>query len=455
MKGFVIAGTNSGVGKTTISIGIMAALKKRGLKIAPFKVGPDYIDPSFHTFVCKNSSYNLDEVMIGKDAVKYLFNAHSTEVDNIVVEGVMGLYDGLDFSKENGSTAQLSKIINLPVILIVKPKGMGASIIPLLKGYIDYDSELKIGGIILNETSENLYHYYKKPIEKKLGVKCLGHIPKKVDVSLGSRHLGLIPVCETKNLNDKIEKLVDIVEKHIDLDYLSNLESFKNIEEDKEKVDLEIEELKEYAYGLKIGYAYDEAFNFYYSDNLELLERIGVEISKFSPLKDKEIPKDLHGIYLGGGFPEVFAKELSENKSFKKSLKKRLDEGLFAYGECGGFMYLCSRVKGFEGKSYDMVDFFNLDIEMTKNLRRFGYIEIESKFGEKIKGHEFHRSKVSESKKDEEVEFSYKVLKLRTPEKKWMEGYTKNNVIAGYPHIHFYSNLKFLKSILKKIKEGV
>jgi cobyrinic acid a,c-diamide synthase len=454
VKGFVIAGTNSGVGKTTISIGIMEALRKRGLKIAPFKVGPDYIDPAFHKYVCNEYSYNLDEVMLEKNTVKYIFRKHSEKKDIAVVEGVMGLYDGLNFLKENGSTAQLSKTLGLPIILIVNPKGMGASIIAHIKGYADYDKEINISGIILNQTSEGLYKYYKNPIEEKLGIKCIGYIPKEKNISLGSRYLGLIPACETKGLDKKIKKLGNIIENHIDLNYLSNLEIKKDITEDEYQIEGEIEELKKYGKGLKIGYAYDPAFNFYYKDNLELLEKIGVELTRFSPLKDREISKDYHGIYLGGGFPEIFAEKLSRNSSFKKSLKDRLNEGMFAYGECGGFMYLCKEIKGFEGRKYEMVNFFNLDVEMTKSLNRFGYVQIKPKWKEAIKGHEFHRSKVTETRKDHMIDFTYEVSKLRTPDKKWMEGYRKNNVLAGYPHIHFFSNLKFLKEMLKKIKEG-
>jgi len=452
MKGFVLAGTNSGVGKTTISIGIMKALKKRGLKVAPFKVGPDYIDTAFHGFVTKNPSHNLDLVMLDKDTNKELFCKHINGGKIGVVEGVMGLFDGVDFSLENGSTAQVSKTLALPVILILKPKGVGASILPQIKGYIDYDNKIDIKGVILNETSEAMYEFYKSPIESKLGIKCIGHIPKEDKIFFGSRHLGLVPVYETRDLEEKTDKAAELIEKYIDLDYLISIESEEikplknNLKKDK------LRELKSISKGINLGYAYDEAFNFYYNDNLELLEEIGVNLIKFSPLKDKEIDSKLDGIYLGGGFPEVFAEKLAKNQSMKNSIKENLNRGMFAYGECGGFMYLCKSVSNLIGEKKEMVGFYNFDIEMTKKLNKFGYIEVETENKIKSVGHEFHRSRIIDETKDKDVEYGYKIVKIRN-RKTWKEGFKKKNVIGGYPHIHFYSNLEFLKNLLIKIKK--
>lgn len=452
MKGFVLAGTNSGVGKTTISIGIMKALKKRGLKVAPFKVGPDYIDTAFHAFVTKTPSHNIDLVMLDEKTNKKLFCKHINDKNIAVVEGVMGLFDGVDFSLENGSTSHVSKMLGLPVILILKPKGVGASILPQIKGYIDYDNNIDIKGVILNETSESMYEFYKNPIESKLGVKCIGHIPKEDKIFFGSRHLGLVPVHETRDIEEKTDKAADLIEKHIDLDYLISIENkdikplIKNSKKDK------LEELKVISKGINLGYAYDEAFNFYYNDNLELLKEIGVNLIKFSPLKDREIDSKLDGIYLGGGFPEIFAEKLAKNQRMKNSIKENLNRGMFAYGECGGFMYLCKSVRNLIGEKKEMVGFYNFDIEMTKKLNRFGYIEVEIEKKIRTIGHEFHRSRIIDETEDKDVEYGYKVKKIRNS-KSWDEGFKKKNAIAGYPHIHFYSNLEFLKSLIIKIKK--
>ncbi|MDW7668115.1 MAG: cobyrinate a,c-diamide synthase [Bacillota bacterium] len=452
MKGFVLAGTNSGVGKTTVSIGIMKALKKRGLKVAPFKVGPDYIDTAFHAFVTKTPSHNIDLVMLDEYTNKKLFYKHINCKSIAVVEGVMGLYDGVDFSLENGSTAQVSKILGLPVILILKPKGVGASILAQIKGYVEYDNNLEIKGIILNETSEAMYRFYKSPIENNFGIKCIGHIPKEDKIIFGSRHLGLVPVHETKDLEEKIDKAANLIEKHIDLDYLISIENKELKPLMKNSTKEKLRELKSISKGINLGYAYDEAFNFYYNDNLELLEEIGVNLIKFSPIKDKEIDPRLDGIYLGGGFPEVFADKLSKNQSMKNSIKENLNRGMFAYGECGGFMYLCKSVRNLTDKKKEMVGFYNFDIEMTKKLNRFGYIEVEMENKIKTIGHEFHRSRIIDETEDKDVEYGYKVEKISN-RKAWDEGFKKKNVIGGYPHIHFYSNLEFLKSLIMKTKK--
>jgi cobyrinic acid a,c-diamide synthase len=455
MKGFVLAGTNSGVGKTTISIGIMKALKKRGLKVAPFKVGPDYIDTAFHAFVTKTPSHNIDLVMLDEETNKNLFYKHINDKNIAVVEGVMGLFDGVDFSLENGSTAQVSKILGLPVILILKPKGVGASILAQIKGYIDYDNNIDIRGVILNETSEAMYEFYRNPIENTLGIKCIGHIPKENKIFFGSRHLGLVPVHETRDLEEKTDKAADLIEKHIDLDYLISIKNkyIKPLINNSTKEKLE--ELKSISKGINLGYAYDEAFNFYYNDNLELLKEIGVNLIKFSPLKDREIDSKLDGIYLGGGFPEIFAEKLSKNQSMKNSIRENLNRGMFAYGECGGFMYLCKSIRNLKGEEKEMIGFYNFDIEMTKKLKRFGYIEVEMENKIKAKGHEFHKSRIIDETKDKDVEYVYKIQKIRN-RKSWDEGFKKKNTIGGYPHIHFYSNLEFLKSLLMKInKKGV
>ncbi|SDZ13481.1 cobyrinic acid a,c-diamide synthase [Proteiniborus ethanoligenes] len=448
MKRVVIAGTHSGCGKTTVSLGIMAALTKRGKKVAPFKVGPDYIDPSFHSFVTGNLSYNLDSWLLDSDTVKYLFNKNKKGMDICIIEGVMGMHDGFGIDNSNGSTSHVAKITKTPVVLVVEANAMSTSAAALIMGYMMYDKEVQVKGVIFNKVcGEKHYEMLKLVVEKNLGIKALGYLPKRDDISLKSRHLGLIPADEVEELNKKIDDLVELVEKHIDL---KSLEEIGDVEEIG-IVENPAKDIYMKYKSLKIGVPRDKAFSFYYGDNLQLMEEAGVKLLPFSPIKDKQVPKEVDGLYIGGGFPEIFAKELEENITMRENIKDLLNNGLPAYGECGGLMYLTNGILDLQGKYYKMVGFLDTESMMTNRLNRFGYINVETKTGIKIRAHEFHRSSIEEN---ENLEYYYHVTKYR--EKfigQWKCGLTKNNVVAGYPHIHFYSNLDFLKEFLDKCIE--
>lgn len=450
MKKVVIAGTSSGVGKTTLSIGIMAALKNRGFHVAPFKVGPDYIDPGFHKFVTGAPSYNLDSWMLDEETVSYLFQRNMEDKDIGVVEGVMGLYDGYGGKRDQGSTAHIAKIIKAPTILIIDGQAMSSSAAALVLGYKMYDEELDIKAVIVNKVGGKAhYEIIKDVIERDVKVPCIGYLPSSLNVSLESRHLGLIPAEELISLEEKVDELVGIVEDCIDLDLLltiadtgGDLECYEN----PFKLQTNI------YHGLSIGIAKDKAFNFYYEDNLKVLRELGANIEYFSPLECKAIPENLDGIYIGGGFPEVFASKLEENREFKQSLKKALDRGLPAYAECGGLMYLTQGIENLEGKSHEMVGFFPTKSKMTEKLQRFGYVEVVTSSNISIKGHEFHRSIVEDK---DGLKYKYVVQKRRDEEliSTWECGLNRKNVLAGYPHVHFYSNPKFLMYLLDKCKE--
>ncbi len=438
MKGFVLAGTKSGIGKTTISMGLMAVFED----VAPFKVGPDYIDPSFHKFITGNKSYNLDLFLMGEDGVKYSFEKHSKKIS--IVEGVMGLYDGLGNSLDNYSTAHLSRVLNLPVILVVDAAGKSTSIAAEVLGYKNLDPRVNIAGVIINKVnSEKLYEMLKDAIENYAGIPCLGYLKKDENLGISSRHLGLLQADEVEDLKDKKEILKEEIKKTIDL---KKIEDIARLKKSEKNIDI-FKNIENLYLGLKVGVAKDKAFSFYYEDNLELLQRMGIELIEFSPIKDKQIPEvDL--LYFGGGYPENYLEELSSNREFLDSLREFHRSGGHIYGECGGFMYLSQGIKTLDEKSYSMVQLIDCSVKMTGKLfiSRFGYVDIS--FGALSgKAHEFHYSSIDKTGYDERV---FKITKFDGRE--WLCGYKNKNLIAGYPHLHFFKNLDILKQMLEGAK---
>lgn len=439
MKGFVLAGTRSGIGKTTVSMGLMAVFED----VAPFKVGPDYIDPSFHKFITGNKSYNLDLFLMGEDGVKYSFEKHRKEIS--IVEGVMGLYDGLGNSLDNYSTAHLSRVLNLPVILVVDAAGKSTSIAAEILGYKNLDARVNIAGVIINKVNnEKLYEMLKEAIENYTGITCLGYLKKDENLGISSRHLGLLQADEVEDLKEKKEILKEEIRKTIDL---KRIEEIANLEKSEKNIDI-FKNIENLYQGLKVGVARDRAFSFYYEDNLELLQRMGIEIIEFSPIKDKKIP-EVDMLYFGGGYPENYLEELSNNKEFLNALKCFYESGGYIYGECGGFMYLSQGIKTLDGKNYPMAQLLDCSIKMTGRLfaSRFGYVDITfDNLGGKA--HEFHYSTIDEVGSDERV---FKVKK--SDGREWLCGYKNKNLIAGYPHLHFFKNLEILKQILEGVKK--
>ena len=434
MKGFMIAGVSSGIGKTTISMGLMSLFEN----VSPFKVGPDYIDTTFHQFVTGNKSYNLDLFMMGEEGVKYSFYKHHKGIS--IVEGVMGLYDGIDHSLDNNSSAHLARVLDLPVILIVSGGGKSTSIAAEVLGYKMLDSRVKIASVIINRTTEAMYKHYKEAIEKYTGVECIGYLPKDESLSVSSRHLGLLQAEEIDGLREKSKHLKEILQKTIDVERLLEIAELG----EKDGIKNPFEELKDKYKGLKVGIAKDKAFSFYYNDNLELMEDLGMELIPFSPMSDKEIPEvDL--LYFGGGYPENYAKELSSNIEMIESIREFHNRGGKIYGECGGFMYLTSGIKLLDGKYFPMCDIIKCSVEMRDRLdiSRFGYISLYDK--EKVlgRGHEFHYSKIYDIKDDSR---EYRVIKPNG--KEWACVFKEKNCRAGYPHIHFFKSLKYLEEIL-------
>ncbi len=446
----VIAGTHSGAGKTTVATGLMAALSAK-MRVQPFKVGPDYIDPAYHTFITERKSRNLDGWMLEEDVVRYLFRKNMQGAEIGIIEGVMGLYDGAEVSSQQGSTAQIAKVLGAPVVLVVDGRAMAASAGAMVLGYKSFDPELNLAGVIFNNVGgEGHYQILKEAVEKYTGIRVFGYLPKNKEVMLPSRHLGLVPSGEIASLREKLSQLANLIEKTVEVEELVKLA--QNWPQEFSDPSYTLQGNREYP--VKVAVAYDKAFNFYYWDNLELLEELGATLEFFSPLKDKTLPSGIDAIIWGGGFPEVFAQELEQNISLKMDIKKSLSQGMSYYAECGGLMYLTDSLQDFEGEKYKMVGWLQGNCCMTSRLQRFGYAQLTlqqdciwGKAGDKIKVHEFHRSKTEAV----DAPTAYSLIKQRKGQvtQQWECGYLKGNGVAGYAHLHLYSNTKFAENFLQ------
>lgn len=439
MKSIIISSNSSGGGKTTVTLGLMKALIKRGYKVQGYKVGPDYIDPAFHSHITGNSSRNLDLFLMGENGIKASYSRGVGDLG--IIEGVMGLYDGKGIDTKY-STAHISKVLKLPIILVLTPKAQSATLCAELMGILNYE-DVDIVGVIFNEVSESYYNLLKILVEKNCNLKVFGYIPKEKELEIKSRHLGLIQSSEIKDLEEKIDICSELILKYVDMEKL--IKYFRKTEEYKDEFYLENK-------NLNIAVAYDKAFSFYYKENLELLSNLG-NIKYFSPIKDKKLPENLDFLYIGGGYPEVFINELSHNKSMLNSIRENLNKGLECYAECGGLMYLTEGIEDLQGNYYETVGFFKGKSYMTQKLQNFGYAKLEventnSMLSKKIKinCHEFHKSYVKLN--DNNI---YSVTKDMYDGKtqNWNCGYIKNNTLAAYPHIHFFGNINFLKQLIK------
>jgi cobyrinic acid a,c-diamide synthase len=472
----VIAGTNSGCGKTTLSMGLMAALAEKGFRVQPYKVGPDYIDPMFHTFITGRESRNLDSWMLDRDTVRRLYCKSAAGADIAVVEGVMGFYDGYGGSSLEGSTADVSKIIGAPVILVINGEAMSLSAAALVKGFADFDKSVRVKGVLLNNISgEGHYRLLKEAIEGHTGITVLGYLERSGDIAVGSRHLGLVTSAEIGGLREKAAILSGRIQRTVDLELLVKLageaedvpcahgtggEDIFQAQGPGEKDFLQ-EAGKmgnSHAPAIRLAVARDKAFCFYYRDSLELLEEMGAELVDFSPLEDSSLPEGIDGLYLGGGYPELWARELQENTPMKKDIKSRIEKGLPAYAECGGLIYLTDSIRTDEEKECEMVGLIPGESRMTSSLKRFGYVYVKmtentilGKKASEIRAHEFH---YSETTVRENVKACFEVSKRKDERitKSWNCGYKVFNLLAGYPHLHFCANPAFARSFVESCR---
>ncbi len=447
-----IVGNASGSGKTTIICGILKALKNRGINVSACKCGPDYIDTMFHTKVLGIPSNNLDNFFCNNELMRELFYKHNKDSQITIIEGVMGYYDGISMSSTKSSSYDIGKSLNnTPVILIINSKGMAITAVSIIKGIVDFKKDSNIKGVILNNISKSVFKSLKEIIKKELNIETLGYFPWIENINIKNRHLGLTLPEDIKDISEKIETLGKTAEECIDIDkifHIANMSSPINFSDKKNS--LQSPDKK-----IKIGIAFDKAFCFYYKDNLELLESLGCELIYFSPINDKKLPKEISGVILGGGYPELHLKELSENKEMLKDISQKLNEGMPCLAECGGFMYLHKTACDKNGKTFNMVGFINGKTFFQKSLsKRFGYITLNANHdsyilrkGEKIKAHEFHYWDSSDNG-------GLFLAEKPTGSKKWNCIHSVKNTICGYPHIFYHSNPKFIKNFTKKCIEG-
>jgi cobyrinic acid a,c-diamide synthase len=475
----LFAAPSSGSGKTMITCGFLELMKRRGMDLVSFKCGPDYIDPMFHQYVLGIPGYNLDSFFLQEEQVRKLFADKTNSCDMAVIEGVMGYYDGVAGISTQASAYDIARITDTSVILIVDGKKSSLSIAALVKGFQEYRTDSQIAGVILNRTSAMMEKRLRPCIEE-LGIRCFGSVPECPEAQVESRHLGLTLPTEQIKLREKIQVLADVLEQNLDIDGIlelagrtQNLECSsvqqKNPEEKDHAINYEsVAQLKsgvlqkegvqrklEAFSKQRIAVARDEAFCFYYQDNLDFLKELGYELEFFSPLHDEKLPEHIHAILLGGGYPECYAKELSSNAAMLREIRDAYQAGVRILAECGGFLYLHQTLEGVDGIRYPMTGIIEADSFRTSKLARFGYVALEKikKSGEKnaepaIRAHEFHYWDSTAPGSDMHAS---KPLSTRG----WDCMYHTDRLLAGFPHLYYRSGPEWIRSFLENEQKGV
>lgn len=435
----VVAGTHSGVGKTTVATALMAALARRGLAVQPFKVGPDFIDPGFHEAACGRTGRNLDGWMLSREANLAVFaraagsNAPSargqagTPTPQIaVVEGVMGLFDGRDGVSEEGSTAEMAKWLGAPVVLVVDASAMARSAAAVVHGFASFDGDLDVAGVLFNRVAGS---GHAGLLREACPGRALGFLPENADIAVGSRHLGLRLASEAIDAR-RLDEMAAWIEAHADLDGLLRV-----ARERSRGIEAAAAAPVRRETRARIGVARDEAFCFYYRDNLDLLEACGAELVEFSPIRDRRLPADLSGIYLGGGYPELHAARLAENRGMLDGIRGFAAGGGAVYAECGGFMYLTEAIVDLEGREHAMAGIFPTRARMQPRLAALGYVEGEGG----LRGHEFRYSEID-------------AMPARV-RRTGVRGYRVGGVIGSYVHLHFLSRPEFAEEFVVRCAE--
>lgn len=497
----VIAGVSSGVGKTTITLGLIAALRRRGLCVQPFKAGPDYIDPTYHTLAAGQPCRNIDTWMVPPDRALELYSKAAQTADIAVVEGVMGVFDGFSYTDEEGSTAQIAKLLDAPVLLVLDVGKMARSAGAAALGFTRFDPALKLAGFILNRCgSESHYLGVKQVIEETTGKPVVGWLPKNAELHIPERHLGLVPTDERGELSGFITRTADLIEQYFDVEEIlikagsgapwrrqvRQAETLPSSSLANEKISNSISPPAPSQSQIVIAVARDAAFSFYYEDNLSLLKENGAEIVFFSPRQDPDLPPNTAGLYFGGGYPELYAAQLAANQSLLAALRQAHAAGMPIYAECGGFMYLTEAIIDLEGRTHPLAGLVPGITRMQPRLVSLGYRLVESPGGNFLlppgvttRGHEFHWSTWELSIQDEGgTPWRGQVMKdelpdissfiphpssLRTPA--WQiwprqgesegkpEGYAHHNLIASYVHLHFAHNLQLAPNFVRACQQ--
>ena len=451
-----IAGTASSVGKTTVSVGLIAAFRDRGLRVQSFKVGPDFIDPAYLAHVTGRPCRNLDSWMLGEGAIRQVLAQGCLDADLAIVEGVMGLFDGRGGGAE-GSTAEVARMIRSPIVLVIDVARMAESAAAVALGFKNYAPALKLAGVLLNNVASD---GHRRTIEEAIWnvakLPVLGALPIASELAIPERQLGLLPVGENREWDRMLRTLTETMRRHVDLDLLLKIAQKSEL--------LPLVPKKVFqgrpagaAPPVRLAVAYDDAFNFYYPENLELLEEQGAEIVPFSPLDDAHLPEDCAGIYLGGGFPEVFVARLARNRSMAESLQRAHAMRIPIYAECGGLMYLGRSLRTSDGVVHRMAEVVPLEVAMDGQIHRFGYRQlltledsILSPKGQFYRGHEFHWSRITGH--DGGLRPAYQMLNAEGDVIGY-EGFVAPGLLASYVHLHFGQNPVLAEKLLQHCRE--
>lgn len=464
IPGILFAAASSGCGKTTITCGALRAWQRKGLKIKAWKCGPDYIDPMFHKQVLGIPGGNLDSFFLSKEALKAQYQQKNVGFDLAVMEGVMGYYDGLGGISTQASTYEVAQAVDVPVILILDGKGASLSLAAMLRGFLQYQKDSHIVGVILNRTSP-MIGARLKPVLEAEGVKYLGCVPVSKEIQFDSRHLGLVMPVEVPQIQKQLDEIADLLEKSVDLDGILELarsyaEKVENNEDaglakcQTSQVAMETRAAGSFTESrnpLRIAVARDEAFCFYYQENMEILESLGVELIPFSPIHDQELPAKVSGVILGGGYPENYAKALSENTSMLASIRQAWENKMPFLAECGGFLYLHRELEGSDGIFYPLAGVIPDKAWKTNRLGRFGYITLTPDHPDtclirEIKGHEFHYWESGDCG-------TCWTAKKPLSDRSWSCVHSEQGQIAGFPHLYYPSAPEFAEQWLEMCRK--
>jgi cobyrinic acid a,c-diamide synthase len=449
MKGFLIAGTASGVGKTTAALAITAALRRRGYMVQPFKGGPDFLDTGHHTRISGRNARNLDTWMLSADANRDVLRRASQGADVLLVEGMMGLYDGKDGTTETGSSAEIAKLLKLPVVLVLDAGKTARSIAAVMLGFELFDPEISLAGVILNRVAgDRHFRMLEAAIQSACKTPVLGWLPREPAVAIPERHLGLQTVEEGgagEALETRIDTLASLAEKHLDLSRLLKLQCGL------EEMSGTLPAFANTVDRIRIGIARDPAFSFYYEDNFDLLQQNGADLVPFSPMHDRRLPEDLDALYLGGGYPELYTAQIGGNTAMLSAVRDFVVSGRPVYAECGGMIFLSRQITLRDGISHRLAGILPFDIEMTDKLVDFGYVTVElssdcllGRAGAHIRGHSFHYSRISNVRN---VATNYRIAYSLSGRME-NEGYRLGNVLASYVHLHFRANQEIARSFV-------
>ncbi len=450
----VVAGTESGVGKTSLTLGLVMLLRRQGLRVQTFKVGPDYLDPTYLTLASGRPCYNLDGWMTGELYVRELFCRASQDADVAVVEGVMGLFDGADEGSLEGSTAQVAKWLAAPVLLVANVHGMARSIAALVHGYSSFEPGISVAGVIANHCgSEGHGRLLANALRLASLAPLVGAVPRGALPELPSRHLGLVTADADRLPSAMLDKLADALESGLALDPILE------IARQAEPIALpSVRAVSARGSGVRLGVARDDAFHFYYPDNLEALQRAGCELVTFSPMRDSSLPPGLNGIYLGGGYPEEYAAELSTNTDMLDSIRHFAAAGGMVYAECGGLMYLSEALETLDGKYHAMLGLLPATTRMCKRLQSLGYREatllrdgLWGKRGDRLRGHEFHYSEMTRTPS---WPAAYQTSPRRSQAES-CEGFQNESgsILASYLHLHFASRPTAVEHFVNRLRK--